>query len=60
MALWSFYVTCLDGTLFEKKGSGNEKASSFMLQIKSKRMEGADEWISLPKERLTMLTMPAV
>ncbi|XP_075079553.1 uncharacterized protein LOC107810186 isoform X1 [Nicotiana tabacum] len=28
--------------------------------IKSKRMEGADEWISLPKERLTMLTMPAI
>ncbi|XP_009620239.1 uncharacterized protein [Nicotiana tomentosiformis] len=28
--------------------------------IKSKCMEDADEWISLPKERLTMLTMPAI
>nr|XP_016436826.1 PREDICTED: uncharacterized protein LOC107762943 isoform X2 [Nicotiana tabacum] len=28
--------------------------------IKSKCMEDADEWISLPKGRLTMLTMPAI
>ncbi|XP_019249306.1 PREDICTED: uncharacterized protein LOC109228611 isoform X2 [Nicotiana attenuata] len=28
--------------------------------IKSKCLEDADEWISLPKERLAMLTMPAI